>query len=153
MSRRPTDLAGVRFGRLIAVERINQPSDKKARNALWLCECACGGSIIAQANNLKTGNTTSCGCYQLEVRTKHGMSYTKEYDCYRSSKRRASVLQATPTWANHDEIRMIYAYCPDGYEVDHIEPLQGKDVCGLHVENNLQYLPRSENRKKSNKRI
>lgn len=54
------------------------------------------------------------------------------------------------SWANIDKIKEIYANCPPGYEVDHIIPLQGKLVSGLHVENNLQYLTISENRKKSN---
>ena len=35
-------------------------------------------------------------------------------------------------------------------EVDHIIPMQGKYISGLHVENNLQILKRSENRSKGN---
>ncbi len=37
------------------------------------------------------------------------------------------------------------------YEVDHIIPLQGEMVSGLHVHNNLQILTRSKNRSKQNK--
>ena len=68
-----------------------------------------------------------------------------------SAKRRAKKLKATPKWANLEEIKKNYLNCPKDYEVDHIIPLQGKIVCGLHVENNLQYLTKVENRKKGNK--
>jgi 5-methylcytosine-specific restriction endonuclease McrA len=37
------------------------------------------------------------------------------------------------------------------FEVDHIVPLQGKIVSGLHIWNNLQVIPRHINRTKSNK--
>jgi hypothetical protein len=66
-------------------------------------------------------------------------------------KRRTRELNALANWADHEEINIIYAQCPAGYHVDHIIPLQGKLVSGLHVENNLQYLPASENMSKSNK--
>ena len=48
-------------------------------------------------------------------------------------------------------IREFYSKCPNGYEVDHIIPLNGKHVSGLHTIGNLQYLPASKNRSKSNR--
>jgi hypothetical protein len=69
----------------------------------------------------------------------------------RNAKRRAIKLKATPNWADLVAIKEIYRTCPEGYHVDHIVPLQGKLVCGLHCEFNLQYLSATENRCKANK--
>lgn len=74
------------------------------------------------------------------------------YNKYKVAKRRAVILRATPLWSEDLAIKRFYKNCPEGYEVDHIEPLQGKDVSGLHVLANLQYLTISENRSKSNRR-
>ena len=51
------------------------------------------------------------------------------------------------------EVQGMYDFCKifRGFEVDHIIPLNGKSVSGLHVLGNLQVLSVSENRSKSNK--
>lgn len=59
--------------------------------------------------------------------------------------------QRTPPWADLKAIRAFYEACPEGYEVDHIHPLNGKTISGLHVLENLQYLPMAVNRAKGNK--
>lgn len=64
---------------------------------------------------------------------------------------RVRKIQRLPKWANLNTIKNIYKNCPEGMVVDHIIPLQGENVCGLHVENNLQYLTISENTQKGNK--
>lgn len=66
-------------------------------------------------------------------------------------KRQNRTNLATPKWADLKQIKEIYLNCPKGYEVDHIIPIKNEIVSGLHVENNLQYLTRYENRSKSNK--
>lgn len=74
--------------------------------------------------------------------------------------RNTAKIQRTPSWLNagHElEIQSIYKYCQAlrgiglSYEVDHIVPLRGKDVSGLHVPWNLQVIPAAENRSKGNR--
>lgn len=74
------------------------------------------------------------------------------------AKYHATKLNATPSWANQDQIKRIYAACAKiteqtgiEHHVDHIIPLQGENVCGLHVENNLAIIPAKMNLQKSNK--
>jgi hypothetical protein len=50
------NLAGQRFGRLVAVERV-----ETSKGARWICRCDCGRTTHVVAGNLK-GSTRSCGC-------------------------------------------------------------------------------------------
>lgn len=78
-----------------------------------------------------------------------------------TNDRRRRHKNATPKWLTREqkaEIRKIYkeaiklcADKPKSYAVDHIIPLMGKEVCGLHVPWNLQILTAEENYKKNNK--
>ncbi len=77
-----------------------------------------------------------------------------------NSKRRASEKAATPSWADLEKIKSLYNvaqyldWISGGFvkhHVDHIIPLRGKNVCGLHVEDNLQILIDKDNLRKSNK--
>ena len=75
----------------------------------------------------------------------------KEMFSEKSRHRELSKKNRTPAWADRKAIREIYKNCPEGYHVDHIIPLQGKLVSGLHIAENLQYLTAEDNLKKSNK--
>lgn len=79
-------------------------------------------------------------------KTENGRAYRR----YSSMLRVTQKLNRTPKWADLEAIKEFYKNCPKGYEVDHIIPLNGKYVSGLHVLDNLQYLPSSVNRKKNN---
>lgn len=67
-------------------------------------------------------------------------------------RRKAAKLRATPAWADHELIELVYAEARQrGLCVDHIIPLRGKNVCGLHVHYNLQLLSHSVNASKGNR--
>jgi len=67
------------------------------------------------------------------------------------AKYRARMKQACPSWVSTGELQDIYQDCPKKLEVDHMVPLKNKDVSGLHVPVNLQYLTSKDNKKKGNK--
>ena len=76
----------------------------------------------------------------------------KAYFAEYASLRNRTVKQATPKWADTDEIHNVYIEAQYmQMEVDHIIPLKHSLVCGLHVWDNLQLLSRSDNARKNNK--
>ena len=85
--------------------------------------------------------------------------YRKNKSWYiaKDAKRRAAKIERTVSWANEQLIASYYKEAKRleeltgiQFHVDHIIPLQGKMVSGLHVESNLQLLPAHENLGKSN---
>ena len=81
----------------------------------------------------------------------------------RTAKYRAIKLQRTPKWLNSEQLKEIDQFyllaeelqwlSMELLEVDHIVPLRGKNVSGLHVPWNLQILPKPLNASKSNKLV
>lgn len=67
---------GDRFGRLVITSSYIEKKGGK-----WAHEvtCECGNVKIVVGSSLTSGGTTSCGCYQREVSSTHGMSNTPEY--------------------------------------------------------------------------
>jgi len=66
---------------------------------------------------------------------------------YNKARRRAVVFQCVIAMCKNERECMVdlYQYCPSGCEVDHIIPIERG---GSHRFDNLQYLTRSENRRK-----
>ena len=77
---------------------------------------------------------------------------------YLTSLKKKKVKQATPSWADKEKIKQIYLISAQKtketgiqYHVDHIIPIKGELVSGLHVPENLQVITATENLKKNNK--
>ena len=60
------DIEGEVFGRLTAMEPTKQRDEKGS--AYWKCRCECGNEVIVSEDDLKSGNTKSCGCLAQEIR-------------------------------------------------------------------------------------
>lgn len=88
------DLTGMRFGRLIVIRRVeNKVSPTKSRPQ-WLCKCDCGNEVVVTGDNLRIGQTKSCGCYQKDrmrqTITTHGETNTRLYAVWTSMKGRCN---------------------------------------------------------------
>lgn len=77
------DETGKSFGRLRVISRSAKPHATRTSQAYWDCECSCGSRVSVLGHDLRSGNTSSCGCYARERRvlkaTTHGRSRTPEH--------------------------------------------------------------------------
>lgn len=77
------DLSGQQFGKLTVIERAYSNNGY----VFWKCKCECGNITYVSTNNLKTGNTSSCGCINYSIGEKnianwldsHNIRYQKEW--------------------------------------------------------------------------
>lgn len=96
-------------------------------------------------------------------RSENGHKYAEYRETHRvarrvaHSKRRAAEKERTVPWACDELIKRHYEYAKimedttgEAWHVDHVVPLLGKEVSGLHVHNNLQVIRASENLSKGN---
>lgn len=137
--------------------KTSAPTFVKLLNSIGLHKCGiCSQILELSSNNFWKDNSKYTG-FQSTCIFCRSKSYKEYYKNNKSTiinnvgKRKLKIIQATPIWANLSKIKEIYNNCPKGYHVDHIIPLQGEYVSGLHVENNLQYLLAKDNIIKSNK--
>jgi hypothetical protein len=81
---------GEKFGRLTLMEEVESLYNNKIRR--FLCECDCGNKKLIHLTNLKSGDTKSCGCLNIEISKQrnrtHGDSNSPEYQTWKRMKRR-----------------------------------------------------------------
>lgn len=63
-------MTGQKYGRLVAIKRVPKPEHIKSRVAFWLFKCDCGNEVVLNGSNVRSGNTTSCGCLHSEITAK-----------------------------------------------------------------------------------
>lgn len=70
------DITGEKFGRLTAIERVGK---NKYNYALWKCKCDCGNEVVVSGRSLRSGNTKSCGCLNLDTSTKSIVNFNTKH--------------------------------------------------------------------------
>jgi hypothetical protein len=87
------DATGHKFGRLTALSHLRidiRPSGRHYH--IYLCQCDCGNTLEVTSEQLRSGNTRSCGCLQREIAgdtfRKHGGSGTRLYSIWKGIKKR-----------------------------------------------------------------
>jgi hypothetical protein len=91
------DITGQKFNRLTAIKRVDNYGTGTKSKAKWLCACDCGNETFAAVHSLKSGNTKSCGCLNIEIgikngklKRRHGMTKTKPWITWDSMLQRCN---------------------------------------------------------------
>jgi hypothetical protein len=123
----------------------------KARAAAWAAENP--EKVLQNKAKYRQRNAEKHNAYNREW-----FAMNKDKRATYEAKRRALLLQRTPQWLTSDDEWMIgEAYhlaqlrskkFGFDWHVDHVLPLQGRKVSGLHMPMNLQVIPGTENCKK-----
>jgi 5-methylcytosine-specific restriction endonuclease McrA len=102
-------------------------------------------------------NPSACRAYNKKWRENNKVKYLAK-SRRNAAERRARKLQATVPWADKVIINHIYSLAVaqsfltgEPWAVDHIIPLKAPNVCGLHTEQNLRVICKSENLRKGNR--
>ena len=130
------DLLGQAFGSLLVVGRASAVG-RRQRSA-WTCECVCGRVVCVATDNLRHGNTVSCGCRRAKAlgdraRTHGEADKTVEYRAWENAKKRCSPrhpqakdyylrgISMCAAW-RHDYRAFLaeVGRCPPGYTLDRI---------------------------------
>jgi hypothetical protein len=130
-----------------------QPSGHKARKALF--RCYCGNEFETMIRDVKRGNTKSCGCYQIEKVTTHGLIKHPLYRVWVSMNQRCYYpkhkyfhryggrnIQVCAEWRN--DFKKFYDFCTQngyqkGLQIDRI------NNDGNYEPDNCRFVTRAEN--------
>ena len=130
------DMSGKRCGRLVV---ISESGRDLSGNVLWLCQCDCGKETTVSGDKLRSGNTTSCGCYMSELRkymhVTHGKSKSRIYSIWQNMIQRCQNNKATKwniyggrgivvcdRWKIFDNFYEDMGDPPDNTTLDRIDP-------------------------------
>jgi hypothetical protein len=99
------DITGQSFGRwTVLAIHLERYRYRRSTTVCWRCRCDCGTERVVNGQNLRTGQSKSCGCLAREKTkkrcTKHGLSYSRAYYTWVSLKQRC-LNPETKCYANY----------------------------------------------------
>lgn len=86
------ELTGKKFGRLTVIGLAQRTEE---RRYLWNCLCECGEQKQIDGYSLRSGRTTSCGCWKKEATKTHGQRQSLTYNSWSTMKQRCTNPAAT----------------------------------------------------------
>ncbi len=119
-------------------------------------------TLKLKAKLYREANKEKISVYMKEYKKEYRKNNKDKINA-KSAERKARKLKARPFWLTKEDLKVIENFYKEAqeltlltgeqYHVDHIVPLQGENVCGLHVPWNLQVITAKENLSKHNKLI
>jgi hypothetical protein len=154
-----------------AARRAREHALRRAKRAaapkVYTGTCGCGATVVRKKSDGRVDRCDICRTREFhELAAKRdpkwhekGVARLKEWAAKHPDQNRAMRnRRQMPPWADREAIAMFYTVarrvtrCTGiPFHVDHIVPLRGRTVSGLHVHTNLQVIPKAMNMRKSNR--
>lgn len=122
MGYKQLNLVGVKFNRLLVLEKVESRMYGTTSKRMWQCLCDCGNKTIVSTGSITSSQITSCGCYGKEVKAENGRKsrykiakktagYRRVFTSYVSNAVNRGIEFTLTDLEFYDLIKMNCFYC------------------------------------------